>query len=1084
MTGLTREDLNMLKESEIFVERYRNETDDERRAAMKAEAVDALKKFTDGELSPTPNNADSRTAILNLILEFMTDSEGELTDEGGNAFDKLAEFENKAPDVMERARQLKNAAIAKLVNDVLEPIMERRQAMDAETGDIRLAEDQKLSLGMYEELKELADNFIGYSGQSMDLLEQLTIDGQPVLEMRDGRYYISEQFDIITGSAKQEAIREYLASNPPNGEIDVASFHDAVNREVIFRCKSLAAAQAAKDGVENADDMQELAERMQGVLADESLAGDVSSGILDDLQHADAIEAVNFISENSEGNPADADDYLSRLTEDVLAPYRKKFDEAEEEPEIQEDPVLQATRERIEKMNARLKELRAKPITVEESPEFKKAREELSVARNKLREANNANPEQDGEESQEIKDACEKVKTAEQVLETLRARADDAEVPEAEIETVRPTSQWARVGKGALSAYLVSFGITGVGHLAAAATGGVVNKATVGGGLGITAGLVSVFFQIRKWHRLHKIMNPGEKTSDTIKAFFNDKNIINAVGPTFLAGLAFGLAMTGNTTLATIAGGAAISWGGGNAAAKNYKNELEASGKKSEAWALAGFSFLAIFGAGFAGKLSANYLMGDGFHIPGTPDKKEHTPGTESSTETKVGTRDIWALTDDAKANFEKIATQWGITDEFKSQVAAYNAAHAGEAGFTPIDANHAYVLAGDAGMRTTDNMSLWSEGGKVNSGGSHTVLTQQWAKTHEVDFSLVKTLKGGVINDDFYAAYDKISELVNVNNQVGEVPGIVRPANMPVMETYARGGDESGVWTTNQERYVYQETVPGTPGGTTVIPGTPGKWYWPAVGMFGTLMDKIPAVRNIRNPASKTPEEKEAEKNLGKAKKELAKALENSGKGDAAAGRKEEEKARRKELDEAQKKFNKIEQNREKSKKDAQKARDEKIKALEKSIRATEKTLKKMETKPILTRGQIADFKKFLHKKTGIVWEFKYKEESGLEIDNFRVFFNNSFPSEEEKGYFDRTLNKLKELGIEHNIRLRNFNTKMLVIGSDKNDLGTIIAKLLHKPVEKGSLKDKLQDKTFRFFADKLRTVRHLKNIRYGSVR
>ena len=90
--------------------------------------------------------------------------------------------------------------------------------------------------------------------------------------------------------------------------------------------------------------------------------------------------------------------------------------------------------------------------------------------------------------------------------------------------------------------------------------------------------------------------------------------------------------------------------------------------------------------------------------------------------------------TQDALDNAERIAKMWyadnpGELQHRVDMVNQYNAQNG-----TNIDPYRAIMLSADAGGQTFDNMALHVDGGgHTHSGGSHTVLTEQWASEHGV---------------------------------------------------------------------------------------------------------------------------------------------------------------------------------------------------------------------------------------------------------------------------------------------------------------------------------------------------------------
>lgn len=357
-----------------------------------------------------------------------------------------------------------------------------------------------------------------------------------------------------------------------------------------------------------------------------------------------------------------------------------------------------------------------------------------------------------------------------------------------------------RMLQGFGSAFLVSATLTTIATAAAAVAG--ISVAASLAVVGTVAAIGVSAFQIKKWRDTQKL---NGKPAD-IKALLADKRMMATLGTTAIAAIAMCFGAAGFTQAAAALGYGALALGGGANAVQTYRDAKNLGMSRSESigWALANVA--AVIGGGFAGRATAGAII-DSINSNNPDNRIFQTEETKTRTETRYETRteSHQVYTQDALDNAERIAKMWyadnpGELQHRVDMVNQYNAQNG-----TNIDPYRAIMLSADAGGQTFDNMALHVDGGgHTHSGGSHTVLTEQWASEHGVSMSDIDALRhmfdGNQIPQDAMDAAMQIDGMVSSINEVGVTSGSaahydgVLPQNTvdangtPVFDTYADG--------------------------------------------------------------------------------------------------------------------------------------------------------------------------------------------------------------------------------------------------------------------------------------------------------
>ena len=331
-----------------------------------------------------------------------------------------------------------------------------------------------------------------------------------------------------------------------------------------------------------------------------------------------------------------------------------------------------------------------------------------------------------------------------------------------------------RMLTGFANAFLVSAAITVIATAAASLSG--VGLATSLAVIGVVTAIGVSAYQIHKWK---KAQEKAGKPTD-IQALLADGRMIASLGTSALGAIAMCFGAAGFAQAAMALGFGAMAVGGANNVVSTYQDAKQHGFSTTESlmWALGNAA--AVVAGGIAGRTTANWGINQfNAHNPENTIFQNKEVTQQEQTVSREETRIVYkeGVTEHAR----EIAESWYRDNPAELQhrvemIEQYNAENG-----TNIDPYRAIVLNADAGGQTFDNNALHVDGGGVKySGGQHTVMTDAWARAHDVSPQELAALKNmfadGVLTSDEMAAAIKMDAMVSANNEVGYVDG--RPAH------------------------------------------------------------------------------------------------------------------------------------------------------------------------------------------------------------------------------------------------------------------------------------------------------------------
>ena len=331
-----------------------------------------------------------------------------------------------------------------------------------------------------------------------------------------------------------------------------------------------------------------------------------------------------------------------------------------------------------------------------------------------------------------------------------------------------------RMLTGFANAFLVSAAITVIATAAASLTG--ISVAASLAVIGVVTAIGVSAYQIHKWK---KAQEKAGKPTD-IQALLADGRMMASLGTSALGAIAMCFGAAGFAQAAMALGFGAMAVGGANNVVSTYQDAKQHGFSTMEAlmWALG--NAIAVVAGGIAGRTTANWGINQfNAHNPENTIFQNKEVTQQEQTVSREETRIVYkeGVTEHAR----EIAESWYRDNPAELQhrvemIEQYNAENG-----TNIDPYRAIVLNADAGGQTFDNNALHVDGGGVKySGGQHTVMTDAWARAHDVSPQELSALRNmfadGVLTSDEMSAAMKMDAMVSANNEVGYVDG--RPAH------------------------------------------------------------------------------------------------------------------------------------------------------------------------------------------------------------------------------------------------------------------------------------------------------------------
>ncbi len=401
----------------------------------------------------------------------------------------------------------------------------------------------------------------------------------------------------------------------------------------------------------------------------------------------------------------------------------------------------------------------------------------------------------------------------------------------------------------------------------------MLGSAMVSGATGIAAGTVMLaasaaipvglsIKQYMSWRKERKAEGKSTKFKDMIK----DKNLMATFATTALTEIAVGAALIpGGQPIAMVAGGAALAFGVGRAAAHDYKNLREAGKSRIKAGAAALCGAILKFGTAV--------LVNKGMEAAANKFglfQEHHKVKDEVEEKSHIEQRETPELV--AKAHHTLEHMYRGNPEGLEHDLAQVRTQlHA--MGRDDISPEVFLRNACDAGMNTgTDTINYTGNGHVVHTHGNNLVLTDVWANSHGVNVDGVHAL-GGIkgpdgtihITPEALAGHDAIKFNISMINEVGHTEGTTAITDNGIghqamvdenghvvhsdgsadrFHTYANFKDngyiDEKVIDVNHQDAVYEDRLVDTPMALGMYGIRKKPWINKLVERAGSLLDKI----------------------------------------------------------------------------------------------------------------------------------------------------------------------------------------------------------------------------------------------------